>query len=67
MLPSQPPGPQAQCPKIGYRKPETAIEYQMSPTKEVRPTKAPEVTVEAVSAKANWNSQKAMKETPVVP
>jgi len=39
----------------------------MSPLNPVRPTMAPEVTVEQVSAKANWKSQKAMKATPVVP
>ena len=48
-------------------KPETQMEYQMSPMNAVRPTMAPDVTVEAVSAKANWNSQKARKATPVVP
>ena len=39
----------------------------MSPLNPVRPTMAPDVMVEAVSAKANWNNQKAMKATPVVP
>src|SRR3954452_24878085 len=39
----------------------------MSPLNEVRPTMAPEVTVDAVSAKANWNSQKARNDTPVAP
>ena len=35
--------------------------------KPVRPTMAPEVMVEHVSAKANWNRKKAMNATPVVP
>ena len=35
----------------------------MSPLKLVRPTMAPEVMVEAVSAKANWNSKKARNAT----
>ncbi len=41
--------------------PETAKLYSKSPTKPVRPTIAPEVIVEHVSANANWNSQKAKK------
>ena len=32
-----------------------------------RPTIAPEVIVEHVSAKANWNRKNAMNATPVVP
>ena len=35
--------------------------------KPVRPTIAPEVMVEQVSANANWNRKNAMKATPVVP
>ena len=35
----------------------------MSPLKPVRPTIAPDVTVDAVSAKANWNSQNARNAT----
>ena len=32
-----------------------------------RPTIAPDVIVEQVSAKANWNTQNASSGTPVVP
>ena len=39
----------------------------MSPLNPVRPTMAPEVTVEAVSAKANWNRKKARNATWVDP
>jgi hypothetical protein len=39
----------------------------MSPLKDVRPTIAPDVIVEAVSANANWNKKNARKATPVVP
>ena len=35
--------------------------------KAVRPTMAPDVMVDAVSAKANWNRKNAKKATPVVP
>jgi hypothetical protein len=35
----------------------------MSPLKLVRPTMAPDVMVEAVSAKANWNRKKARNAT----
>ena len=35
----------------------------MSPLKPVRPTMAPDVTVDAVSAKANWNNQNARNAT----
>src|SRR6266566_3418251 len=48
-------------------KPDTAVEYRMSPLNPVRPTIAPDVTVEQVSANANWNSQNARNATPVVP
>src|ERR1700728_3163936 len=64
---SQPSGPQAQWPKIGYRKPETPIEYQRSPQKPVRPSMAPDVIVEQVSANANWNRKNASVATPVEP
>ena len=37
----------------------------MSPLKLVRPTIAPDVIVDAVSANANWNSTKAKNATPV--
>src|SRR6476661_229055 len=39
----------------------------MSPTKPQRPTIAPDVIVEHVSANANWNTQNASSGTPVVP
>ena len=39
----------------------------MSPLNPVRPTIAPDVTVDAVSANANWNSQNARNATLVVP
>ena len=45
--------------------PLTPMLYSRSPLKPVRPTMAPEVIVEHVSAKANWNRKKAMKATPV--
>src|SRR6478736_9614271 len=38
----------------------------MSPTKPQRPTMAPDVIVEQVSANANWNTQNASSGTPVV-
>src|SRR5262245_26967978 len=38
----------------------------MSPTKPQRPTIAPDVIVEQVSANANWNTQNASSGTPVV-
>ncbi len=47
--------------------PLTPMEYSRSPTKPVRPTIAPDVIVEHVSAKANWNRKKAMNATPVAP
>ena len=39
----------------------------MSPLNPVRPTMAPDVIVEHVSANANWNSQNARNATPVEP
>src|ERR1700687_6518155 len=39
----------------------------MSPMNPHRPTIAPDVIVEQVSAKANWKTQKANSGTPVVP
>src|ERR1700680_4246772 len=39
----------------------------MSPMNPQRPTIAPDVIVEQVSAKANWKTQKASSGTPVVP
>src|SRR6185295_19738133 len=39
----------------------------MSPMKPQRPTMAPEVIVEQVSANANWKTQNASSGTPVVP
>src|SRR5438067_7301124 len=39
----------------------------MSPLNDVRPTMAPEVTVDAVSAKANWKRKKARNATFVDP
>src|SRR6185436_20860529 len=39
----------------------------MSPTNPQRPTMAPEVMVEQVSANANWNTQNASSGTPVEP
>src|SRR5262245_25314423 len=39
----------------------------MSPMKPQRPTIAPEVIVEQVSANANWNTQNASSGTPVEP
>src|SRR4249920_2929697 len=39
----------------------------MSPTNPQRPTIAPDVIVEQVSANANWNTQNASRGTPVVP
>src|SRR4051812_13746530 len=39
----------------------------MSPTNPQRPTIAPDVIVEQVSANANWNTQNASSGTPVVP
>src|SRR3954452_2000996 len=39
----------------------------MSPLNDVRPTMAPDVTVEAVSANADWNNQNARNDTPVAP
>src|ERR1700681_3773283 len=39
----------------------------MSPMNPQRPTMAPDVIVEQVSAKANWKTQKASSGTPVVP
>ena len=47
--------------------PVTPMLYRMSPTKPQRPTIAPEVIVDAVSANANWNTQNASSGTPVVP
>jgi hypothetical protein len=41
-----------------------AVEQVLKP---VRPTMAPDVMVEQVSAKANWKRKKARKATPVVP
>src|SRR5215468_6448468 len=38
----------------------------MSPMKPQRPTMAPDVIVEQVSANANWNTQNASSGTPVV-
>src|SRR5579864_8349546 len=48
-------------------KPDTAMLYQMSPLNAVRPTMAPDVTVDAVSANANWKRKKARKATPEEP
>src|SRR6516165_9518582 len=48
-------------------KPVTPMLYRMSPTKPQRPTMAPDVMVEQVSANANWNTQNASRGTPVVP
>src|SRR3954451_22265422 len=67
VLPSQPPGPQTQWPKMGKMKPDTMALYRMSPLNDVRPTMAPKVMVDAVSAKANWNRKKASKATLVEP
>jgi len=39
----------------------------MSPMNPQRPTIAPEVIVDAVSANANWNTQNASSGTSVVP
>src|SRR4029078_6446233 len=47
-------------------KPVTPMLYRMSPTNPQRPTIAPEVIVEQVSANANWNTQKASNGMPVV-
>jgi hypothetical protein len=47
--------------------PVTPTLYSRSPMKPQRPTIAPDVIVEAVSAKANWKTQKASSGTPVVP
>src|SRR5436190_11046048 len=47
-------------------KPVTPMLYRMSPTKPQRPTMAPEVIVEQVSANANWKTQNASSGTPVV-
>src|ERR1700682_5846112 len=66
MVARNPSGPQAQWPMMGYINPDTATLYKRSPTNPVRPIIAPEVMVEQVSAKANWNSQKARNATPVV-
>src|SRR6185295_14035730 len=46
--------------------PVTPMLYKMSPMKPQRPTMAPDVIVEQVSAKANWNTQYASSGTPVV-
>src|SRR6476620_1525415 len=67
MAASQPSGPQVQWPMIGYMNPVTPMLYRMSPMKPQRPTIAPDVIVEQVSANANWNTQNASKGTPVVP
>ncbi len=48
-------------------KPLTPKLYRRSPTKPVRPTMAPEVMVEQVSAKANWNKKNARIATPDEP
>jgi len=45
--------------------PLTPIEYHRSPQNPVRPTIAPDVMVEQVSANANWNRNTAMVATPV--
>src|SRR5690348_12332970 len=45
--------------------PLTPIEYSRSPLNPVRPTIAPDVIVEQVSANANWNRKNAMNATPV--
>src|ERR1700694_821246 len=47
--------------------PVTPMLYRMSPTNPQRPTIAPDVIVEHVSANANWKTQKASRGTPVVP
>src|ERR1700674_1260387 len=47
--------------------PVTPMLYRMSPMNPQRPTIAPDVIVEHVSANANWNTQNANKGTPVVP
>src|SRR4051794_19111639 len=47
--------------------PLTAMEYTRSPPNAVRPTIAPDVIVEHVSANANWNKKKARNATPVEP
>src|SRR6185436_12167313 len=48
-------------------KPVTPMLYRMSPMKPQRPTIAPEVVVEQVSAKANWKTQNANSGIPVDP
>src|SRR6185436_16785472 len=48
-------------------KPVTPMLYRISPTKPQRPTIAPEVMVEQVSANANWKTQNASNGTPVEP
>ena len=45
--------------------PLTARLYTRSPLKPVRPTIAPDVIVEHVSANANWKRKNAMKAMPV--
>src|SRR5436309_1786554 len=47
--------------------PVTPMLYRMSPTKPQRPTIAPDVIVEQVSANANWNTQNASSGIPVLP
>src|SRR6478735_106911 len=47
--------------------PLTAMEYTRSPPNAVRPTIAPDVMVEHVSANANWNKKNARNATPVEP
>src|SRR5690348_5011458 len=46
--------------------PVTPMLYRMSPQNPQRPTIAPDVIVEHVSANANWKSQNASSGTPVV-
>ena len=46
-------------------KPLTPMLYSRSPLNPVRPTIAPEVIVEHVSAKANWNKKNARNAMPV--
>src|SRR5436305_5699941 len=50
---------------MGYMKPVTPILYTISPQKPQRPIMAPEVMVEAVSANANWKTQKDSSGIPV--